>query len=177
MAETKKYGWMVKIAVLSLMFLQMLQSTVNPSLSGIMQEFPGYDTTTYQTIINIATLTECVAALLVGFLIRKIGYKVMITIGCILALAGNVGPIFMGNSVEMMIGLRAVFGVGYGIAYAACVAAVGEFWTGKDATQLAGLITLSAGISGTIYGFAASGIVAAVGDANSTPPWIPAARS
>ena len=167
MAESKtKYGWMVKIAVLSLMFLQMLQSTVNPSLSGIMQEFPGYDTTTYQTIINVATLTECVAALLVGFLIRKLGYKTMITIGCVLGLIGSVGPIFFGNGVEIMIGIRAVFGVGYGIAYAACVAAVGEFWEGKDATQMAGLITLSAGISGTIYGFAASGIVAAVGDAN-----------
>ena len=167
MSEAKsKFGWGVKISILLLMVVQMLQSTVNPSLTGIMQEFPGYDTTTYQTIINIATITECVAALVVGLLVRKIGFKTMVVIGCVLALAGSVTPVFFGNGVEIMIGIRAVFGVGYGIAYAIPVAAVGEFWEGKEATQMAGLITLFAGAAGIVFNLACSAIIAAVGDAN-----------
>ena len=167
MAETKsKYGWAVKISILLLMVVQMLQSTVNPSLTGIMQEFPGYDTTTYQTIINVATLTECVAALVVGLLVRKIGFKTTVVAGCLLALLGSVTPVFFGNGVEIMIGIRAIFGIGYGICYAVPVASVGEFWEGKEATQMAGLITLFAGGAGIVFNLACTAIITSVGDAN-----------
>lgn len=166
MAEAKTYGWAVKIAVLLLLFIQMLQSLVNPSLTGIMGEFPGAAPTTYQMIINIATITEMVAALVVGGICRKAGFKTLAVLGSLLALIGGVAPIFLPCSIPLLIAYRAVFGIGYGFVYALAVAAVGEFWRGKEASQVSGLISLAAGFAGIIYNLAESAIIAALGDVN-----------
>lgn len=59
----KKYGLPVKVAVVLLIFVQMTQAFCNPSLAGIMGDFPEAPVTTVQTIINIATLVMIPAAL------------------------------------------------------------------------------------------------------------------
>ena len=169
MAETgdiKVYGWPVKIAAVLLMAVQMLQALVNPSLTGIMGEFPGAATTTYQTIINIAPLTQIVAALIVGAIVHKVGFKTLSIVGCIFALIGGCGMIWFGSSVGQLIGIRAIFGVGYGFVYGLSVAAAGEFWRGKETTQVSGLISLMCGICGVVYNLAEAAIIGAIGDAN-----------
>ena len=111
MAQTstgrKQYGMAVKVAVVLLIFVQMTQALCNPSLAGIMGEFPDAPVTTVQTIINIATLIMIPAALVTGPVVNKIGYKTTGIIAMIIALIGGVAPAFIHPSVEFMIIERA----------------------------------------------------------------------
>ena len=114
-AGKKKYGLPVKVAVVLLIFVQMTQAFCNPSLAGIMADFPEAPVTTVQTIINIATLVMIPAALVTGPIVNKIGYKTTGIIAMVIALVGGVAPAFVHPSVEFMIFERGVFGIGYGM--------------------------------------------------------------
>ena len=154
----KKYGLPVKVAVVLLIFVQMTQAFCNPSLAGIMGDFPEAPVTTVQTIINIATLVMIPAALVTGPLVNKIGYKTTGIIAMVIALIGGVAPAFVHPSVEFMIFERGVFGIGYGMVYTLSIAACGEFWRGKATTGVIGAVNFGAGLAGILYNLLAAAL-------------------
>lgn len=156
--ERKQYGMAVKVAVVLLIFVQMTQALCNPSLAGIMGEFPDAPVTTVQTIINIATLIMIPAALVTGPVVNKIGYKTTGIIAMIIALIGGVAPAFIHPSVEFMIIERGLFGIGYGMVYTLSIAACGEFWRGKATTKVVGAVNFGAGLAGILYNLLAAAL-------------------
>ena len=157
-AGKKKYGLPVKVAVVLLIFVQMTQAFCNPSLAGIMADFPEAPVTTVQTIINIATLVMIPAALVTGPIVNKIGYKTTGIIAMVIALVGGVAPAFVHPSVEFMIFERGVFGIGYGMVYTLSIAACGEFWRGKATTGVVGAVNFGAGLAGILYNLLAGAL-------------------
>ena len=151
-----KYGLPVKVCVALLLFTQMTQALVNPSLSGIMADLPGSSATTYQTIINIATLVMIVSALATAPLVKKIGFKTAGLIGMACCFIGGITPAFFHPSIAVLIGERAFFGIGYGMVYSLGIAACGEFWRGKDTTNMVGVAIFAAGLAGIVYNLASS---------------------
>lgn len=149
--QDKKYGFSVKVCVALLLFVQMTQAFANPSLSGIMADFPDTSATAAQTVINIATLVMIVSALAAPGLAKKMGYKTAGLLAMILALVGGVAPAFFHPSIAVIIAERAVFGIGYGMVYALGIAACGEFWRGKETTAMVGVAIFSAGLAGIAY--------------------------
>lgn len=162
MEKVKKYGLPVKVCVALLLFTQMTQSLVNPSLTGIMADLPGSSATTYQTIINIATLVMIVSALATAPLINKVGFKTTGLIGMACCFIGGITPAFIHPSIVVLIAERAFFGIGYGIVYSLGIAACGEFWRGKETTNMVGIATFAAGLAGIIYNLASS-MIAPIG--------------
>lgn len=154
----KQYGLPVKVAVVLLIFVQMTQALCNPSLAGIMMDFPGVPVPTVQTIINIATLVMIPAALVTGPIVNKIGYKTTGIIAMIIALVGGVLPAFVHPSVEFMIVERGIFGIGYGMVYTLSIAACGEFWRGKATTAVVGAVNFGAGLAGILYNLLAASL-------------------
>lgn len=154
----KKYGLPVKIAVVLLIFVQMTQALCNPSLAGIMADFPEASVTTVQTVINIATLVMIPAALVTGPIVNKLGYKTTGIIAMVIALVGGVAPAFVHPSVGFMIFERGVFGIGYGMVYTLSIAACGEFWRGKATTGLVGAVNFGAGLAGILYNLFAAAL-------------------
>ena len=154
----KKYGLPVKVAVVLLIFVQMTQAFCNPSLAGIMAEFPEAPVTTVQTVINIATLIMIPAALVTGPIVNKLGYKTTGIIAMVIALIGGVAPAFMHPSVEFMIFERGIFGIGYGMVYTLSIAACGEFWRGKATTGVIGAVNFGAGLAGILYNLLAGAL-------------------
>lgn len=158
-AGEKKYGLTVKIAVFVLILAQMTQALCNPSLTGIMQEFPDAATTTLQTILNIPTLIMIVSSAFTGPLAKRFGYKTMGIIAFVFCIVGGVLPGFIHPSVGVMIAERGVFGIGYGMVYALCIAACGEFWTGRDTSSMLGFVAAFAGLAGVVYSLLSSWLV------------------
>lgn len=156
MEDVKKYGLPVKICVALLLFTQMTQALVNPSLMGIMADLPGSSATTYQTIINIATLVMIFSALATAPLVKKVGFKTTGLIGMVCCFIGGITPAFIHPSIAVLIVERAFFGIGYGIVYSSGIAACGEFWRGKETTNMVGVATFAAGLAGIIYNLASS---------------------
>lgn len=154
----KQYGMPVKVAVVLLIFVQMTQALCNPSLAGIMADFPDAPVTSVQTIINIATLIMIPAALVTGPIANKIGYKTTGIIAMIIALIGGVAPAFIHPSVEFMIFERGIFGIGYGMVYTLSIAACGEFWRGKGTSALIGAVNFGAGLAGILYNLFAAAL-------------------
>lgn len=154
----KKYGLPVKVAVVLLIFVQMTQALCNPSLAGIMADFPDASVTTVQTIINIATLVMIPAALVTGPIVNKLGYKTTGIIAMVIALVGGVAPAFVHPSVGFMIFERGVFGIGYGMVYTLSIAACGEFWRGKATTGVVGAVNFGAGLAGILYNLFAAAL-------------------
>lgn len=153
-----KYGLPVKICVCLLLFTQMTQGLVNPSLAGIMADLPGSSPTTYQTIINIATLVMIFSALVAAPLVKKTGYKTAGLIGMLFCLIGGLAPGFFHPSVTVLLVERAIFGIGYGIVYSLGIAACGEFWRGSATSAMVGLVTFAAGLAGIVYNLGSSAI-------------------
>jgi MFS family permease len=164
---TKKYGIAVKIAVLVLMFVQNTQAMVTPTLAAIAAEFPDAATTTVQMVNTIPTIIMIFSAALCSPLIRKMGYKRAGLLGMLFSLVGGVLPAFLHMSVELVIFERAVFGIGYGMVFALAVAAAGDFWQGKETSQMVGLVSAFAGIAGIFFSLV-SGVLT---DINWTAPF------
>lgn len=154
--EPKKYGIMVKLAACSLLCVQMTQALANPSLAGIMADFPDVPVTTVQTVINIATLVMIVSALIAPPLAKKLGYKTAGLIAMGICLIGGVLPGFVHPSVEVIIIERGFFGIGYGMVYTLGIAACGEFWRGKETSQMVGMVTFACGLAGIVYNLIAA---------------------
>lgn len=160
--KTEKYGLPVKICVALLLFTQMTQALVNPSLAGIMADLPGSSATTYQTVINIATLVMIVSALATAPLVKKIGFKTTGLIGMACCFVGGITPAFFHPTIEVLIAERAFFGIGYGMVYSLGIAACGEFWRGKETTNMVGVAIFAAGLAGIVYNLASS-MIAPIG--------------
>ena len=160
--KKEKYGLPVKVCVALLLFTQMTQSLVNPSLTGIMADLPGASTTTYQTIINIATLVMIVSALATAPLVKKVGFKTTGLIGMACCFVGGITPAFFHPTITVLICERAFFGIGYGLVYSLGIAACGEFWRGKDTTNMVGVAIFAAGLAGIVYNLASS-LIAPIG--------------
>lgn len=140
----KKYGFLAKLAVVSLMIIQFTQAFASPALASIQASFPNVDTTIIQQIVALPTMLMVISSIFCGRLCAAIGYRRSSYIAIVLALLGGVMPAVMHGSVATILFWRGVFGLGYGLVFTLSVSLVNILWSGKEQKMMIGM-TLFAG--------------------------------
>lgn len=112
----KKNNMAMTLGVLSIFLISQAAFIVNPALAGLAAEYPEVP---YSSILLISTLPSLVMVPcnLIGGAVagKKIRYRTLALLGCILALIGGVIPFFI-RSFPVVLACRVLFGIGNGIS-------------------------------------------------------------
>jgi MFS family permease len=135
------YGFGVKAAVISIIIVQFTQALATPALANIQMAFPDVAKEIIQQVNALPTLFMVVSSLLCGQLCIRIGYRKVAWITILLSLLGGVMPAFHNNSIYAILFWRAIFGLGYGLAFSLCVASIGALWSGSEQRKMLGIMT------------------------------------
>jgi MFS family permease len=152
----------LKIAVLSVFFVQMGVGTITPALANIAAAFPNVPFTTLLLVSTLAVLMSVPATLISGRLAGSVvKYKTLLIVGMILFLGGGVAPYFMAtSSFTAILIVRALFGIGLGITVPLGAALIIAFFDGEERAQMMGLSNVIANVGGILFqllgGFAAT---------------------
>lgn len=152
----------LKIAVLSVFFVQMGVGTITPAIANIAAAFPDVPFTTLLLVSTLAVLMSVPATLISGRLAGSvIKYKTLLIVGMILFLGGGVAPYFMAtSSFTAILIVRAIFGIGLGITVPLGAALIIAFFDGEERAMMMGLSNVIANVGGILFqllgGFAAT---------------------
>lgn len=152
----------LKIAVLSVFFVQMGVGTITPAIANIAAAFPDIPFTTLLLVSTLAVLMSVPATLISGRLAGSVvKYKTLLIVGMILFLGGGVAPYFMAtSSFTAILVVRAIFGIGLGITVPLGAALIISFFDGEERAQMMGLSNVIANVGGILFqllgGFAAT---------------------
>ncbi|MCU6762066.1 Antiseptic resistance protein [uncultured Roseburia sp.] len=152
----------VKVGIYLCAILMMGVIAVSSNIANIIGAFPEANQTTVITyLISIPCLIVIPMTIITGKLMGSIPKKTLMLIGVLLWLAGGVVPFFM-DSLNMILVMRIVFGIGLGMVQSLCAALVvenfenpnerGKIMGNMTAFQMLGAIIFSlvAGNLGTI---------------------------
>lgn len=161
MSTTSKGGLKAKIGVCLLMMVQFTQSLVSPGLQAMQASFPDAPVELVQMLSTVALLFMA-ASIFVAPGVRKIGYKKMTILTVVLMLIGALGVAAIGaTSFWGVFVARIVYGIGYGFAFALCVAYCAALFDGRTRSVMFGVMTGAGGICSMIFSSVA-GILSAI---------------
>ncbi len=143
----------LKIAVLSVFFVQMGVGTITPAIANIAAAFPDVPFTTLLLVSTIAVLMSVPATLISGRIAgTAVKYKTLMIIGMILFVGGGVAPYFMAtSSFTAILAVRAIFGIGLGIVTPLGGALIIAFFDGEVRAKMMGFSNVVANIGGILF--------------------------
>lgn len=116
MTSNKSLKGVATLGILSVFLIGQSAFIVNPALSGFARQYPDVS---YSTILMISTLPSLLivpSSLIAGAIAgKKIRYRTLCLISCILALVGGIVPFFI-RSFPVILASRAIFGIGNGLS-------------------------------------------------------------
>ena len=157
-----KNNTFLKIAVLSVFFVQMGVGTITPAIASIAAAFPDVPFTSLLLVSTLAVLMSVPATLISGRLAGGVvKYKTLLIIGMILFIGGGMAPYFMTtSSFTAILIVRAIFGIGLGIVTPLGAALIIAFFDGEVRAQMMGLSGVVGNVGGILFqllgGFAAT---------------------
>lgn len=141
----------IKIAVLSVFFVQMGIGTITPAIASIAAAFPEVAFTTLLLVSTLPTLVSVPATIISGRLAgSKLNYKTLLVIGMIMFILGGVAPYFTQNFTLILL-LRVIFGLGLGIVSPLGAALIIAFFDGQERAEMMGLSNVIANIGGILF--------------------------
>jgi len=141
----------LKIAVLSVFFVQMGIGTITPALASIAAAFPDVPFTTLLLVSTLAVLVSVPATLVSGRLAGNvIKYKTLLIIGMVLFIFGGIAPYFMTDFFAIL-AVRAIFGIGLGIVTPLGAALIIAFFDGEVRAQMMGFGNVAANVGGILF--------------------------
>lgn len=145
----------VKIGICLLMTVQFTQSLVTPGLAAMQQTFSDAPVELVQSLSTIATLFMF-ASIFVGPGIRKIGYRRMTILTVALMFVGALGVALIGGANFWGVFVsRIIYGIGYGFAFALCIAYCGALYEGRERSTMLGIVSGVGGLAAIIFGYVA----------------------
>ena len=142
---------LLKLAVLSAFFLQMGVGTLSPALASIAAAFPNIPFTNILLVSTLPVLTSLPATIISGRLAgRIIKYKTLIIIGTVLFIAGGIAPYFT-QSFNVILGFRAIVGIGYGIVMPLGAALVIALFDGEEQAKMMGMGNVISNMGGILF--------------------------
>ena len=148
MTEKQKYGFMVKVAVLTIICIQYTVTISTPTMGQIAQLYPEYPTMVKQ-IETIPTLAAIIPSLLIGPLNKYLTKKTMLQIGTILAFA-QIIPAFVDGFMPLYIS-RFIAGLGLGFMYSFAASFIVDMFDGKEQNMMMGLRSAIGAIAGMVF--------------------------
>lgn len=148
-----KNNTFLKIAVLSVFFVQMGVGTITPAIANIAAAYPDVPFTTLLLVSTLAVLMSVPATLISGRIAGTVvKYKTLLIIGMILFVGGGVAPYFMAtSSFTAILAVRAIFGIGLGIVTPLGGALIIAFFDGEVRAQMMGLGNVVANVGGILF--------------------------
>ena len=138
------------IPVLAVALLSIIATAaIGPSLGIIEQSFPGINPTLIKSIVTIPALICIPVSLLSNNISKHMRKKYLLILGLIIYLVGGI-LCYFSNNIYMLLGSRAILGVGLGIIAPMSLVLVGDFFDGKDRAKFMGYSTASTNIGAVI---------------------------
>ena len=154
--NNKQPSKLATIAILSLYMLTMANATINGSLMSIMMAFPQTAPSRVLQLMTIGTIFGIPANLFAGWALgKKMKYRTAAIIGSALIVIGYIGPAFLHSSVEQMLVLRAIAGIGSGLTLPLGSALVMGLFPPEKSATIMGIGTAVTNVSGMIMSYVA----------------------
>ncbi|WKY48124.1 MFS transporter [Eubacteriaceae bacterium ES3] len=143
----------LKIAVLSVFFVQMGIGTITPVIANIGAAFPDVPFTTLLLVSTMSVIMSVPATLISGRLAGTVvKFKTLLIVGMILFVGGGIAPYFMTTaSFSAILVVRAIFGIGLGIVTPLGASLIISFFDGESRAQMMGLSNVVANVGGILF--------------------------
>ena len=139
-----------KPALLSVSLLTIMAgAAIAPALGQIGLAFPQADPTLIKMITTLPSLVIIIASLTAGQLTRVVSRRKLMIVGLVLYLIGGIGGGFA-TSVAMLLGFRAVLGLGVGLIGPLSVSLIADFFAGETRARYMGYSTAVSNLGGVI---------------------------
>lgn len=135
---SKKYGLVVKIAVALIYMVQLDVGLVEVALAYIREEFPKASPTSINMIMSLPMIFVIIVNIISGRLSYYFSKKNILLTAIIIFTLGGVGGAFINGSVSQILVLRAIVGIGAGLAVPLCGAYITELWEGDERVAMMG---------------------------------------
>ncbi len=147
------YGPLVKVAVLSIMLLQYMQTLTVPAAGAILEHFKefGYTSLDIKQIQTIPTLVMIFACMAIIPLARKLRKKTVLKIAMALIFVGGILPGIGPANLMFIYACRVIFGCGYGMVYALASSFIVDLFDGAEQKQMMGWKTAAGSVGGLIF--------------------------
>lgn len=161
MAEKKKLNMKAVIGVMAVFATTQATLIMNPALQTLADKHPDIPYTSLTYLSTLPNLVGIFMGIIVGAMVRKMGYRKVISTAMLLLAVGGTLPIVM-SSYPLWIICRVIFGIGFGITVPMSSALVmSVFSSSGNAARVQGIGTVVQNLSGVILQIV-SGIVAAI---------------
>lgn len=145
---------MLLTAILLLGVLDQAPSVVNSTIPAMTEAFSGHALSLIESITTIVNLFVTIFVLVSGFLVNKIGQKQTALLGIVIAAVSSIVPVFSTN-FYVVLGSRAVLGVGIGLSNALAASLLSAFFKGNELAKYMGWRTAAGGIGTSLMTMAA----------------------
>ena len=145
---------MLLTAILLLGVLDQAPSVVNSTIPAMTEAFSGHALSLIESITTIVNLFVTIFVLVSGVLVNKIGQKQTALLGIIIAAVSSIVPVFSTN-FYVVLGSRAVLGVGIGLSNALAASLLSAFFKGNELAKYMGWRTAAGGIGTSLMTMAA----------------------
>lgn len=136
---------MLLTAILLLGVLDQAPSVVNSTIPAMTEAFSGHALSLIESITTIVNLFVTIFVLVSGFLVNKIGQKQTALLGIAIAAVSSIVPVFSTN-FYVVLGSRAVLGIGIGLSNALAASLLSAFFKGNELAKYMGWRTAAGGI-------------------------------
>jgi MFS family permease len=134
----KKYGLVVKIAVVFIYLAQVDVGLVSSALAYIQKAFPDASPTSINMILSLPMIFLIITNLISGKLCYYFSKKTILLAGLVIYTFGGVGGAFINASIFQVLALRAIIGIGAGLIVPLCGAYITELWEGDERVGMMG---------------------------------------
>ncbi|OBR89641.1 bacillibactin exporter [Clostridium ragsdalei P11] len=146
----KKYGFIEKVAVLSVALLMYTTSMTTPALGEISKAFPNASSELVKQIASLPSLMMVAFSLVAGQLERFMSKKKILCIAMLFQFVGGMLPIFA-NSITFILVTRVIFGVGYGLLFPLSTPLLADMFQGDEFKRLLGYKASIGAIAGVVF--------------------------
>ena len=133
----------IKLSVYAIALMMMGVIGITSALATIGANFPEASQTMVQNLIAIPCFAIIPTTIIVGKLMETVPKKVIAAIGAVCFLTGGIVPAFATSSFAFILVMRAVLGVGVGIAQVVSTALVADNFTGEEQQKVQGTLQAS----------------------------------
>lgn len=141
---------LLKPAILSLSLLTVMSgAAVAPALAEIQSAFPEASPTSIKLILTTPAASIIIFSLVSGRLSHKKSKRLILFVGLFFYILGGIGG-GLATSIEMLLGFRALLGIGVGLIMPLSTGLIADFFTGDEKTSMMGYSTASSNLGGII---------------------------
>lgn len=141
---------MLKPTIISIsMATVMAGAAISPALGLIAKAFPDANPTMIKLILTAPSLMIIPFSFLSSYLTSKLTKRTIIMFGLLIYLIGGVGAQFA-STIELLLALRLVLGVGVGLIMPLSMSLINDFFTGSERTKMMGYNSAFSNFGGII---------------------------